>query len=331
MAFLKAKLVFGEEPCNYLDAAHIMLCADKNVLRGFGVEVVSILENNSYPIVFHLFFNGELPDRERERIEQLVACYHCCIEVCWIDDTCLKKLHHREDISITSYYRFLAPYVLAKAGLNRCLYLDTDMLCVGDLVILFDMDLGNKVAYVVQDASSMTKQWQQHCKDIGMQGIQYFNSGMLLVNTFKYVSEDFGMRAVELATANDFEFMDQDVLNILLEDKVIFETNPKFNSIMRLKDKDFDKDVRIVHFTGKRKPWKQYTCVWGEKNAQPFAWKNAYYKLWRQYFMQSPWQDEAYDKPVKASEWRYMGNAYRWQGQYWQAFCAYIKWVQLKI
>lgn len=54
----------------------------------------------------------------------------------------------------------------------------------------------------------------------------YFNAGFLLINLIRWAEEDISTQAMQLlknnALRNKLSFLDQDVLNILLTNKVIY-------------------------------------------------------------------------------------------------------------
>ena len=55
MGLLKKRKILSDvavNDCN--DRANILLCSDKNVIRGLGVTVISVLENMTMPVPFIL-------------------------------------------------------------------------------------------------------------------------------------------------------------------------------------------------------------------------------------------------------------------------------------
>lgn len=243
---------------------NIVCCTDEKFLRALGVLLISILENNTNNLVFHIFYRGELSKENEEKLRRIALLYKISIIVYYIDDSQLSNLQTTNVINVVTYYRFIAPYILAGFNIDKFLYLDVDMLCAGDINDLFGIELKDNIAYTVKDPTDITM--KRYCASIGADGDNYFNAGMLLINVQKYVKEDIGEKAIRLLQNKDYYFMDQDVLNILMKDKVIADTKIDYNCTMSTRNNAFknNKDKpKIIHFTMSRKPWKIYTSMWG--------------------------------------------------------------------
>ena len=318
-------------------SAHIALCADKNVIRAMGVTIVSVLKNTTLPTHIHIFFNGMLPEEEVNRFKIIAETYATCISIYWLDNTFIEKLHCTAAISVTAYYRLLVPDILWKEHIVQCLYLDTDILVSKNIDELLNYNLMQYAAYVIRDATSIPEWWKKYCKSIGMSGFTYFNSGVILMNNEIMVAENIWIQAIKLAATKAFKYMDQDVLNIVLEGKVKFDETPMYNCTMSVQNWEYNKiggdNIKIIHFTGDKKPWKLFTSHWEtEQNPQDktHSWKFTYYKLWRQYAAESPWSDVPFDVPKNAHEWRWTSDMYRRNGEYGKAISAYWQYLRYK-
>lgn len=166
--------------------------------------------------------------------------YNTSIIIYFLNDDEFKGLHNTNDISVMAYCRFIVPYILQDINISKVLYLDVDMLCVSDLKSLLEKEFEHKIAYVTRDFTSNSKFWRQYCNEIGMINNNYFNSGMMLINVLLYTREDIGQKALALAKEKDYKYMDQDVLNILLENKVIFDNRCYYNSTMSVQNDNFE-------------------------------------------------------------------------------------------
>ena len=142
---------------------------------------------------------------------------------------------------------FSFAHKIAKSYLHQCLYLDTDILCIKDVSNLFKVDLKDKIAYVIKDATSIPKYWDEYCKSIGMKSQKYFNSGVLLIDIDNYLMNDIGIKAIKLASKNDYKYLDQDVLNILLEGKVIFDNENHNNCTMSVQSQQICLDKGLTN------------------------------------------------------------------------------------
>lgn len=337
MNLLREKRVIGENKIvQYSNKANISICCDKNVIRALGVTIFSFLQYTSTPCVFHIFFNGQLPKDDEKKLVQLVKQYKTDIVIYWLNNDFIEDLKSNLlNITVTTYYRLVVPYVLHELPIDRVLYVDTDVLCTNDISPLCTMDLQNKIAFVEKDATSKPNMRQSYCPKIGMKGTDYFNAGVMLINIELYVKEDIGYKAIKLASTNSYPFMDQDVLNILLEGKTLFSTTYSYDCAMSVRNHELPDVVRIIHFTGGKKPWKLYTTHYGTKYTDHWkdehSWKYAYYKAWRECAQQSPWADIPYELPKTYHDWRYIANMYRVMGKYSKFISAYCQYLCYKL
>lgn len=318
-----------------MEQNNFVICADNNVTYSMGILMYSILKNTKGTCIFHIFFNGELNSKDEERLQLLSQSFSCQIIIYWIDNSDIRELHGTNEITATAFYRLIAPYILYEEGVDTCLYLDTDILCVRDVSPLFFLDFKDKVAYVVQSSTSYPEEMKQYCKSIGMHDNKFFNSGVLLINTKLYSVNDIGKKAIQLKLNKaDTRYVDQGVLNIALEGNVLYDLNSNNNCTMSVQNFEFHQNkVRFIHFTGTKKPWKLYTACWGAGYTEKgrYSWKFQYYKAWRDYRDASPWKDIPFEIPKNATEWRYLAKMYYLpQKQYIKGIQAYIKYLQCK-
>ena len=180
-------------------------------------------------------------------------------------------------ISRAAYARLFIPFVLPP-GLDRALYLDSDLIvrrCVGEL---FDSPLGDFAALGVADAGSPyvcslygVPYWSRYGRradDVN------FNSGVLLLNLAAWRDEDITGAAVEYLTDGRHQFLvDQEAINAVLPGR-IGEINPRWNvqtehfqpahqATLPLDEAqlaELIKDPWIVHFTTAVKAWS-YECT----------------------------------------------------------------------
>jgi lipopolysaccharide biosynthesis glycosyltransferase len=333
MKYVRKKYEFNDAE-DYRERYNIAVCADENVIRAMGVLIFSILQNNSDNFAFHIFFRGNFSDIEKQRMESLSNIYHVPIVLYFLDDEELHNLYSTSDISITAYYRLLMPYVLYNLKIQKVLYLDVDILCIDRIVDLFSINLYSYVAYVIKDFTSVPDWWKQYCSSIGMQTTKYFNSGVMLINVPNYVKNDIGNKAIKLAMERNYKYMDQDVLNILLEGKVLFDTSCTYNCTMSVTKDILSEKIKFIHYTGNKKPWKLYTLTWGKSyfnNDREHAWKYTYYATWRRYAKDSPWNEVPYDLPKNYTEYRYLSRMYKEKKEFTKSIKAYLIYLKRKL
>ena len=335
MNWLKKKKTIYTTNIDFNKAANILLCSDKNVIHGLGISIISILENISIPCVIHIAFNGELPVEEEVRFTELAQRYNTSLYFYWIDDREIKTLRSNSFITETTYYRLLVPYVMNDLSIKKCLYLDTDIICVNNITSWYNQELNQYIAAVSKDATSTPFFRENHtCKSLGMKGTNYFNAGVMLINVSQYVSFDIGRKAIYLCSEHNYDAMDQDVLNILLEGKVRFDDSYAYNCGMSVRNCELPPEIYFVHFTGAKKPWKVCTSKIDEHTlslGDASSWRYRYYKIWRLYNEASPWKEVPFSLPKNATEWRYLSFLYLKNGKIIKSIKSYFKYLRYKI
>ncbi|MDD5786137.1 glycosyltransferase family 8 protein [Campylobacter lanienae] len=114
------------------------------------------------------------------------------------------------------YYRLKLKNYL-NSSVDRCLYLDSDMLCLCDLRELFAIDLKDNILAAINDPGSKKRKikFKQNSNIITHKFTNdYFNSGFLLINTKAYIENKIEQKCQSLAkNATYIKAADQDLLN----------------------------------------------------------------------------------------------------------------------
>lgn len=269
------------------DALHVAHSGTQNYLIHTGVTMSTIVMSNQKDIFsFHLFVNG-LEDDDRRRFEELAEQWKCKITFYFINDDVFKDMLHEDGIA-AFFYRFIIPLALAGEGIRRVLYTDGDVMCQGALRPLLETDLKGNIAACVRDFNDeWAKEWS---RKVGTK--QYFNSGMMMIDTDAWNKKKISERACEMAIERrkkpgHLHTHDQNILNILLNDDVLL-VDSKYNVIYNTSMKSFFRkqddlsypsNSVLVHFTGVVKPWRSWV-----KELPAVA---RYWKYWHE----SPWKD----------------------------------------
>lgn len=250
---------------------NILLTLDQNYLLPLRVLLTSLFVNNpGETFDIYVVSDGFTPE-DHESIASLCtrhqAHYHpLTADERWFDGAPTLRYYSR-----AMYYRLLAARILPES-LDRILYLDPDMLVIGRVKPLYETDMGeNLYAACIHrglvDLSTPVNKIRLSTYDT--EG--YFNSGMLLMNLSR-IREHVQPRAI-------FDFVqenrallvlpDQDVLNglygqhILALDEQLYNYDVrKFREYRLASSGEHDaawvmENTVILHFCGKRKPWKQ--------------------------------------------------------------------------
>lgn len=250
---------------------NILLTLDRNYLLPLRVLLTSVFINNPDED-FDIFVvqDGFTPE-DHACIGALCARFHAVYHPLSIDETWFESAPTLRYYSRAMYYRLLAAQILPES-LDRILYLDPDMLVIGTLRPLYETDMGeNLYAACIHrglvDLSTPVNKIRLSTYET--EG--YFNSGMLLMNLdrirehvypqviFDYVRENRSLLVLP----------DQDVLNglygqhiLALDDELYNYDARKYREYNLLSSGAHDgswvmENTVIVHFCGKKKPWKR--------------------------------------------------------------------------
>ncbi|KUE81671.1 glycosyl transferase [Aeromonas schubertii] len=210
--------------------------------------------NHDYQLDCHVL--GKL---NKENIIKLTALTSANISIQFYDElpdykyipiSCL----YNNRLNEVTYYRFAIPEVLRDP--EKVLFIDADMIAVGDISPLWSIEMGDAVVAVVSDhILGCDKEKQQ---ERGISSGKYFNAGFMLMDLVKWRKNHISKQALRLLVDNNgFEHNDQDALNIVLEDKAIY-LDEKWNAQPNhFAEKDINAPI-LVHFCGQEKPWHIY-------------------------------------------------------------------------
>ena len=164
-----------------------------------------------------------------------------------------------QDLSIRDYYSKATYYRLFIADLfpqyEKALYLDCDIVVLGDISKLYNHDLRNNLVGAIPDgAVQLTEEFIEYVnKGLGIKEENYFNAGVLLMNLSEFRRTDLEGRFIKLLKQYTFEIaQDQDYLNVLTKDHVLY-IDDSWN-VMPLGN--YVKPVNLIHYNLSFKPWK---------------------------------------------------------------------------
>ena len=157
------------------------------------------------------------------------------------------------------YARLFIPHFVPE-NIDRVLYLDVDMIVLKDISILWKTNLQNRmVAGVIDRAETVANIWGgiTNYKELHIQpDTKYFNSGLLIIDTFKWRDFHIAERVIECVNKNKkyAGFPDQYGLNVILANQW-YELDPKWNTYAVL----FEKNPFIIHFIGRKPIYNSYS------------------------------------------------------------------------
>lgn len=198
----------------------------------------------------------------RSRIGERFRAEHqrCCLLE--IDDAMLSDVPIKDqNLSREAYFKLLIPRLIPQ-DIPRILYLDSDMIILGDIESLYEYDLKGKALGAVRDL--YMDRDILYKTSLMPQEYTYFNSGVLLIDMVRFrevFDFDEAMRYIE-ENGHKFRFHDQEVLNALCYREV--EILPEIYNYVTLYRDRFDPlkyrrrekklGVIVLHYAA-HKPW----------------------------------------------------------------------------
>lgn len=209
------------------------------------------IRNESY--IFHILSDYVSPEN-RDKLQKLSlelnSIYPCEIKIHILNDEDFKHLP-KLGKSRAAYLRIKIASALK--DVNLALYLDTDILILGDLREIFGFNLQGKILAACEDGTSEIFK-SKNGNDISFVDKFFFNSGVMLIDLEKYRKKNIEAKCLEISkNYTSIKFHDQYILNIALLDEC--QNLPrKFNFRTGFFTQNSPEEILIFHFAPKN-PW----------------------------------------------------------------------------
>lgn len=309
--YIKRSVCFGrEKPAP--GAVHVVFGIDKNYVRPMGVLMTSIWEHNQN-IAIHVF-SDSVEEEDILRIRVTAEKYGEVCTIHFVDGAPFQSLPTTRTWTKATYFRFIAGEYFYQR-IERIIYLDADMLCVGSLRSVYEVDMREKHIAAVKDSGLPPGRLER----ISHIGDGYFNAGFLLIDTKKWHDGYVFSRAMELLRADPerYEALDQDVLNLIYSNKVLW-LGKQYNQENNTEDR-YPEDTVIIHYTATPKPWLSWYFCRGEN-------------LWAKAAALSEWRDiPVLSVPGTAREIRLLSRASFQRRELAKGIQWYLKYLGSKI
>lgn len=264
------------EPLDEREPISMSFSVSDNYSQHLAVVLASVLVNNPRScFVFHVLHRN-IAEENQVRIRQLKQMYlNCEIKFHFVDSSVFEKFpipKELEHITMETYFRYALPVLLKDE--KRTIYTDVDILCLGDIRPLWEIDLGGNVIGAVSEGNEGAFKK----KLLGLEGdAPYFNAGVLVMDLEVMRNESCTDLLMEntVKYAKIIAWPDQDIINITFRDRIL-ELEPIWNCFKSAR-REINRRVVVRHFANAtQKPW----CN---------IWKNTTWPQYLKYLRKTPY------------------------------------------
>jgi lipopolysaccharide biosynthesis glycosyltransferase len=257
---MKTKMYKGEIP--------VFFAVDYKYAPMLGVTLRSMLQNASQEYFYKIYvLTTNLAEDLKEKVYASTDAKNVSIEFISLKeklDAYSNMFHLRDYYSQETYFRLFIASLYPEY--DKVLYLDSDLLILDDISKMYNAELGdNLLGAIVEETVLTINEFGEYVeKALGVKRQNYFNAGIIVINTKKYREEKIQEKFVKLLNRFPFNIdQDQAYLNVLCKDRVHYYDlgwnktsfeNPAFDN----------KDLKIVHYKMMWRPWKYDGITYGD-------------------------------------------------------------------
>lgn len=252
---------------------NLIFSLDEHYIPPLKVLLYTLFETNKQESCMVYLLHDNIPSQKLAGVSRLIKAYgHRFIPI-----RCKDLLPDQAEWAISRYYSvemyywLLAPFLLPEK-VERGLYLDPDIICLNRLDSFYH---GSFDGFLFKAASHnyLTK-WLKPFNSLRLQTESsdgYYNAGVVLMDlkTIRKVSSIKEIVTSIEENKNKLILPDQDIFNLLFSDRIEevdwreYNLPPLVYEFMqrlfpeRYSDEWLTEEVKLVHFMGKNKPWKE--------------------------------------------------------------------------
>lgn len=242
---------------------NISFAINKAYVPYWSVCLASILANMDEKdhLEVSVFSAEDIGEENKRKIDLLQARKPFSLKFCDIPSSLFKDIAKSSQKHITNDTNFRFLMASLNPNLDKCIFLDADLVVVQNIRNLWDCDItGVYIAAVEDEAATKPNSW---AKKLPLPAnYKYLNTGVSLCNLKKWREDNIEKKLFLNAQKhkNFLMFPDQDVLNITLCEKVKY-LPPYFNAmpVQGYRNEEARKEAFsnpiIIHYAGIRKPW----------------------------------------------------------------------------
>lgn len=232
----------------------LLVATDRRPLIGCAVAVRSLLDNATrlrsarVVVLCH-----QLTDADRDRLRASWRREDIDVQVDFIGvpESWTAHLIRGKALSRMAYARLFLGEII-DPSISRVVYIDTDIIFSLDVADLLETDLEGYTIAAVPNGNDDGDEDREVAR-LGMRGPRYFNSGVLLIDTARWRSQDVGRRVLDFCARHPhlLKALDQDGMNVILDG----DWCPIPEKWNRWAVRAAEGERCVLHFTMTPKPW----------------------------------------------------------------------------
>jgi len=196
----------------FSNGINIVFAADDNYAQHLGVAIFSAIENyhDDRPLFFHILDNG-IGSENKKRLKAMERQKGARLIFYDIPGSLLADCPEVNHLTKTSYARLLISELLP-SDISKVIYLDADIVVLGNIAELYNQDLESYTLGAAADV--MAREILRIYFYPGLS--RYFNAGVLLINLDSWRRLGVKQKSLEFIRHhfNDIIRADQDILNL---------------------------------------------------------------------------------------------------------------------
>lgn len=236
---------------------HVLLAVDARQVVGCAVTMRSTLDRAApgTGFRFHVLTDG-VSRRDLQALRKSVEgndrdvqlrTYH-------VDASRFAHLMRSKLVTHMTYARLVLDEVLPPE-VERCIYMDCDMVVERDVLEVWSADLGDCTLAAVPNSTAAER--REHQARLALKEPRYFNAGFAVIDVRRWRARGVGARAMEHAVAIGDRLIlhDQDALNLALEGDWV-ELPGHWNAGIFMSPWLEEDSKAVFHYMGAPKPWE---------------------------------------------------------------------------
>ncbi len=237
-----------------------------------GITITSLMENSSRDYFYEIYVLHTDLSLENIHIFESMKYENArvkCLSISRFIEKELKLMYTNFHFSKEMFYRILIPEIFTQ--FDKAIYLDSDIVVLGDISELYEKELGNCILGGANDIMHQRSK-SYVTGELGLDADKYINSGVLLINSKLFREEKIKDKLFdELKVRQNLRYPDQDLINIVCGGRILLlerKWNFIWHYLLKKRDQSLNllpeeqekyekeaKDINILHFTSSVKPW----------------------------------------------------------------------------